>query len=168
MKSFNPAFVDQTTFGYGRGNCWSACIASLLGLPVEDVPNFCSDEHVGQHGNWLLATQKWLAELGFGCLLLDLTILPDGCIPHHLSGWVIASGRSSRWTEDEPLDHCVVCRVSRDAKGELWWEWAHDPHPSREWIAGPVKDVFVITVPAPPGQPGEPEEPAMHRLISPA
>jgi hypothetical protein len=33
--------VDQTTFG-PNGNCFSACVASLLELPIDAVPFFMS------------------------------------------------------------------------------------------------------------------------------
>lgn len=32
--------VDQTAFGYPDGNCLAACIASILELPLEEVPTF--------------------------------------------------------------------------------------------------------------------------------
>lgn len=42
--------VDQTTFGFPGGNCFSACIASLLEMPLDDVPYF-------MHGDWYDAFQ---------------------------------------------------------------------------------------------------------------
>jgi len=35
--------VDQTAFGPSKGNCLSASIASLLELPIEDVPLFTTE-----------------------------------------------------------------------------------------------------------------------------
>jgi hypothetical protein len=32
--------VTQTVIGQGKGNCMAAALASLLELPIEDVPNF--------------------------------------------------------------------------------------------------------------------------------
>lgn len=31
--------VMQTRFGYPHGNCWEACLASLLGVPIEKIPD---------------------------------------------------------------------------------------------------------------------------------
>lgn len=31
--------VDQTTYGHTDGNCFSACVASILEIPIEEVPN---------------------------------------------------------------------------------------------------------------------------------
>lgn len=35
--------IDQTTFGVPGGNCFSACVASLLELSIDDVPYFMGD-----------------------------------------------------------------------------------------------------------------------------
>ncbi len=38
--------VDQTTFGHPGGNCFSACVASLLEMSVDQVPYFMG------HDDW--------------------------------------------------------------------------------------------------------------------
>lgn len=62
----------QTVFGDGRegrpaGNCHAACIASILELPIENVPNFAalSDEEFEPR------RAKWLREQGFAVLSLS-------------------------------------------------------------------------------------------------
>ena len=68
--------VYQTTFGgegaplNEKGNCFSACLATLLELPLEEVPNF----HVlmvERDRGWSEVVTEWLAEHGlwvFGAL----------------------------------------------------------------------------------------------------
>lgn len=51
--------VLQTTFGIGTGNCFSACIASLLEVPIEEVPFFMGEDDPMQ------ACDAWLARFGF-------------------------------------------------------------------------------------------------------
>jgi hypothetical protein len=41
------------------GNCWSACAASLLEIPLHAVPEFPQDDE-----EWLEAVQRWLMPLG--------------------------------------------------------------------------------------------------------
>lgn len=52
--------VTQTDFSMPGGNCFAACVASLLELPLERVPNF----H-GMYGeNWLSPFTRWLKDFG--------------------------------------------------------------------------------------------------------
>lgn len=57
--------LDQTTFGAGKGNCFQACVASCLGLPLEEVPNFCVDYG---DSDWWRELEKWCAERGLAPL----------------------------------------------------------------------------------------------------
>jgi len=34
--------IDQTTFGE-EGNCFAACVATVLGMRLEEVPDFNAD-----------------------------------------------------------------------------------------------------------------------------
>lgn len=58
----------QTKQGLGRGNCFAACVASILEMHIEDVPNIetlyeCSK---GEHGElWVEVLTVWLAEKGW-------------------------------------------------------------------------------------------------------
>jgi hypothetical protein len=55
--------VDQDVFGEGKGNCWAACIASLLDLPLSEVPNFCGEPE--RNDNWFKDTDEWLKQRGY-------------------------------------------------------------------------------------------------------
>jgi hypothetical protein len=122
--------VDQTIF-YDpaeppRGNCLAACVASLLELPIEEVPNFCAAEQ------WLEGYISFLRE--HGCDLVSNRYFPDGPFPEDLGsgigGLFIAAGQS-------PLgvNHAVII----DGRGNL----IHDPHPSRAGVCR-VVEVDVI------------------------
>lgn len=122
--------VDQTTFGDGSGgkepgNCIAACIASLLGLPIDLVPNFAA---AGADGRWLRAANAWL--LGFGFSYVDISWMdqegklldtPQWVFEDWIAGtqYYIAGGPAERG-----LQHCVIMH-GRER------ELAHDPHPSR-------------------------------------
>lgn len=105
--------VDQTSFGKPHGNCFSACVASILHLPVEDVPWFMGPE------DWWAGFLDWLRPRGLSAISFPLR---DGVCGYLDGVHHILSGKSPREQDGELLDHSVV------ALGE---EVVHDPHPSR-------------------------------------
>lgn len=114
--------VDQTIIFHNSeegvyGNCLAACVASLLELPIEDVPNFCAFEQ------WVHEYVSFLNEHGFD--LIANHYFPDGPFPRDLGagvdGLFIAAGPSPRG-----LNHAVII----DTRGNL----IHDPHPSRAGV----------------------------------
>lgn len=105
--------VKQTTRGGAdappeeRGDCFSACLASLLELDLAEVPRFCELD-----GDWTPAINQWLAGLGLAYVELgysDYTVEVRKRL-----GWHVVSGRSPRGHR-----HSVVAQG-----GEL----VHDPH----------------------------------------
>src|SRR4051812_28515116 len=107
--------VYQTIFGNGKngqpsGNCFAASIASILELPVEEVPNFCA------HEDFIQRLNSWLAPRGFFYLEVQVAA---GLKPEEIFMWAgshIISGDGPRG-----LRHSVV-----GFAGVI----AHDPHPS--------------------------------------
>lgn len=49
----------QTNAG-GRGNCMAACLASILEIPIEEVPDYRAVESAG--GSWMNAFNTWLSK----------------------------------------------------------------------------------------------------------
>lgn len=123
--------VHQNIFGEGKGNCWAACIASILNLPIEEVPNFCGEPE--RNENWLTDTDKWLQERGLRIVRFE----GASGIWMQEGTHVIANGKSPRGD----FFHVIVMTV-RD--GQFYM--AHDPHPSGAGLDGPFKDVSVITL----------------------
>lgn len=108
--------VDQTTFGFPGGNCFSACVASILELPIEAVPYFMGHTDVEAEG-WEERFSEWLIEYG----LYSVTFLLHG--DWRPPGFYILSGTSPRAKTDEM--HSIVARRH---------EMVHDPHPSRDGV----------------------------------
>jgi hypothetical protein len=115
----------QTVFGDGKGNCFATCIACLLRVPADTVPNFCVD----RPSRWFMDCNDWLRERGWTALYLRgeswVAFLPE----QHPGLTVIASGPGPRG-----CDHCVLMR-----DGKL----LHDPHPSEDGLVR-VNDVMVL------------------------
>ncbi len=118
-----PQRIDQTEFG-PQGNCQSACLAMLLGIPLAEVPNFAAME--GDDSLKYVAQAKWLHDRGWALI----TIVKWRALPWPpTKGFYIAGGISPRGNR-----HAVVYR-----DGELW----HDPHPERGGIAS-VDDIDLL------------------------
>jgi hypothetical protein len=97
----------------GRGNCMSACIASILNLPIEEVIDTASDE-VRDGGFWEPIYQ-WLQSRGFKAL----SVAPNS--PLLNNKYSIGIGTSPRGK----FNHSVVCKNGR---------MVFDPHPSDDGV----------------------------------
>jgi hypothetical protein len=129
--------VDQSRFGFPHGNCFAACVASLLGISIEELPdlNACT-------GDWTRPLNRWLAQYGLAYVEMCTetnafyTRLPRGL--HAILGGL--SPRHTKTPEGQSIHHAVIgC-----ADGKWAFEIVHDPHPSRDGLDGPVESVGFI------------------------
>lgn len=120
--------VFQTKFG-ADGNCWPACLASLLEIPIEETDHCSCVDHPG----WIQKTNEFLAARGLYYLQIDTG--PDGLIP----GGPIPEGQLVilRVTGKTGLPHVVIARArwfeERHETGEcagLEFIVVHDPSPT--------------------------------------
>ena len=112
--------VDQTEFGKDKGNCQSACIAMMLGIPLSDVPNFYDISGKQDDAGiirWNDAYDKFLAKHNV-CRVAFKTF-PGW--QQALKGFYLMVGKSPRGE----FNHIVVYK-----DGALW----HDPHHSRDGV----------------------------------
>lgn len=107
--------VDQTLFGQGVGNCFPACIATITGAQLAEIPNFSVLYPNG--GDFFKPFQRWCVDHGLAPWYVSFGDDPD-------MGWVcngfpfipwIAGGKNHAGD-----DHCCVY-----IGGALW----HDPNP---------------------------------------
>lgn len=96
-----------------NGNCFAACLASLLDLPLWMVPPF--EDMFGRSGEWFPRVEDWLERL-----FQRRLVRSDGHPVEQLTEFYIGSGLSARGVR-----HSVIYR-----DGKL----AHDPHPSGSGI----------------------------------
>ena len=137
-KLYLPHFADMLEFhdpDVGSiGDCWRACIATILGLPAEDVPHFEKlATQVGVEVSGTALTAAWLEDRGMTLAQVTDALLWTG------DGFLcIASGTSPR---DPDVRHCVV----HDGVDVV-----HDPHPSRDGLVdfqlGNGKDYLMLIV----------------------
>jgi hypothetical protein len=121
--------VDQTRFGSPDGNCFAACVASLLEIPLEEAPDLM------KLPDWYVAFEEWLRPRGLYPVGFSCDGEPPGWA---LAGLHILSGGSPRGD----FLHSVVARGR---------EIVHDPHPSRDGLRS-LKDRIVL-VPLDPAWP---------------
>jgi hypothetical protein len=119
----------QTILGTGkdgepRGNCFATCIASILELPVDSLPNFCETD------DWRERANEWLAELGY--FYLDVIIPEDmrAELIFQFAGYHVISGVGPRGCR-----HSVV---------GLSGKMVHDPHPSGDGLTSEDQYGFLI------------------------
>jgi hypothetical protein len=111
-----PVWQSETELG--RGDCLAACVASILELPIEAVPNFrLMPDQWG-------ALQDWLG--GRGLFAVRVVAEPE-CVYPVPDVDCILVGDSPR----NPVLHAVVGRASGRE-----WAMTHDPHPDGTGIAG--------------------------------
>ena len=111
--------VDQTKFGDKNGNCLAACLASILECQLSDVPDF------GDGKGWYLKLTRWLKSRNF-ILLYWGAPEPERPEAYHLTLTKPPRGKFLHWVV--VLGNNIV----------------HDPHPSRDGLAGPVEDTMPI------------------------
>lgn len=103
-----------------RGNCFRACLASMLEIPnIDDIPAF---EQMSNE-TWFQVFYKWLVSVGYQ---FHGTGHPDGKKEFEyegIDGYYMAVGKSPR--EYVKAGHGVVYK-----QGKL----VHDPHPNNEGI----------------------------------
>jgi hypothetical protein len=108
----NPVYQDQV----GKdGRCEQAALASLLGLPLHQVPGYDAPTFADQY-------REFLRRRGFVLVFLDGTAIVD-C-------YYLAFGTSI----DNGHEHCCVYRDGR---------LVHDPHPGHHGL-GFIEEICVL------------------------
>lgn len=95
-----------------KGNCFSACLATMLGLQIEDVPNFF-DLSDGDDDLWWASVREWLKPRNLGLLTINAN---QELLYKFPGAYLIVAGKSIR-----DRYHAVIYK-----NGEM----VHDPHPS--------------------------------------
>lgn len=99
--------VYQTKFGNKEGNCFAACLASLLEIELDTVPDF----YKLYRSAWYIEFQNWLQQFDLTAVTFDE--LPTGW---PLNLYYLVGGESERG-----ILHSCVAR-----SGEI----VHDPYPN--------------------------------------
>jgi hypothetical protein len=129
--------VEQTSYLKHKGNCLTACVASILDVPISSLPEFCVD------GEWFERLESFCRENGFFLLYWR----HSESVPIFCSSAYVILLLSLQGEEDL---HCVVAKTCVDSKdpvtdeeiecgaalaedaGGVRWGWrseiVHDPN----------------------------------------
>lgn len=112
--------VDQRIISPVNGDCLRCCVASLLELEYEDVPNFIEAENRG----WYEQAYYFLQERGYTLHGMSALQSNKPKLEEYkgVDGFIIVRGPSLRY---EGSTHAVIYK-----NGEL----VHDPHPSNAGV----------------------------------
>lgn len=136
--------VFQEIISKGEGDCFSACLASLLEIPLADVPKFNRDNPYPK--NMMDAARKWCAD-NFGLSIITIQ-MEDEESPYftgkdiRVMGAVdgtpcIAGGASPN------LPDCLHAVVG-EIYGHFNFRMTHDPNPSGKGIVGKPKHLYFL------------------------
>jgi hypothetical protein len=120
MKPVNQKYIHIE--GKQNGDCWRACIASILNLEINYFPEWNINESFDEYYPKVFAILK---ELGWqwGEIKINNTG-SDSLVKYAVDGYVIAIGKSPRSTDDNRVNHAVVWKNGI----------VHDPHPDNTGI----------------------------------
>lgn len=127
-----PAFprYRQRIVDSDDGDCFAACVAMLLHLPQDEVPNFCAIS-----GDWWAAFQAWLVQ--FGIAAIEVKLAPRVLCPLAEGTLCILSGKSPNIPGGL---HSVVAVFEQ---GEF--QYVADPNPSDKFLEGmPTDALFFV------------------------
>jgi hypothetical protein len=143
--------VFQTKFGDPDGNCLAACLASILEIGLDQIPDF------GNDSAWYDRFSQWMVT-NFDVKPIDLSISQLEKWEWNLNGYHLINGKSPRGD----FYHSVV---------GLDGEMVHDPHPDGTGIRTP--ETFTLFVSAMRQEEGMPqgdilvESTVSHRTLEP-
>ena len=114
-----PVFQTLTISENGQGNCFNACIASLLDLSLQDIPNILPKDP----GDWRERWRYWLAEQGYKRETHSPLSPPEG-----YSIAVVLTDRVYPENHDKAGQKIYHACIALDGKV------VHDPFPGRSII----------------------------------
>lgn len=137
--------VMQEIIDAGVGDCFSACLASLLEIPLADVPKFRRDNPYP--ADMMTSARKWLAEKhGLSIVTVQLEdrnggnfIGSDIRIIGAVPGTPCIGGGDSPNFKD--VSHAVVGEIDEHGMNFVM---THDPNPSGKGIVGYPKHLYFL------------------------
>jgi len=121
--------VKQTKFGPVEGNCFAACIASLLEVPIEEVTIDPRADF------WWQTLQDYLKIKNLFFLEVRIDVAINYPL-YEMDGILcVMSGKSPRkFAGHEGTNHAIVGKIESTADQPVKFTFIHDPHPDNTFI----------------------------------
>jgi len=117
-----PKRVHQDDFSPGRGNALQACVASIFGLSLNDVPNF-----ITMPEGYEAAIKKFCLQQNRDGKCIKIKIDGSSNIPDEYNGMIcVLRGKSPRGD----FGHVVVAHNIANGRFDM----VHDPHPEGTYL----------------------------------
>lgn len=130
-----PLKVMQTKFGNDNGNCLTACLASLTGIPIEKLPDLYSHSGI----EWWDTLYAWCVENNYGLMLIKEGEQNRMLV---LNQYGIGVAK----LKNIEVRHAVILKYTLNAKGNKWYwdaEVWHDPNPTKYEIEKIEEHIFI-------------------------
>lgn len=131
-----PTYQDNRSIP--GGNCLQACVASLLDLPLNEVPHFLAQE---PHNEWFRRLARWLKPRGVGCFWTTVNPI-CGAIPGHCILGIRTERAEARQQREDWL-HAVVGKATV-CDDEVTFEIVHDPDPRSSPMVEIVDATWIV------------------------
>jgi len=114
--------IYQTKFGED-GDCFEACLASILEMDIKDVPHYKEE-------NWYFKYKEWLQSKDLDLLMVGAWSKEKGVEKFIPNVFAIATGTSPR-----NIKHAVVYLKNK---------MVHDPHMSDDGLLDVSEMIYII------------------------
>jgi len=139
-NSKKPLKVMQTKFGKDKGNCLTACVSCLTGIPIEEIPDLYS--HSGLE--WWDTLYDWCVKNNYGLIYFKQKDIPALILNGYGIGTFTVKGTDEL--------HCVILEYKLGMRGNvaLGEEWNHDafvyhdPNPLKPELIDLQFHIFII------------------------
>lgn len=118
-----------------RNDCYTCCLAMILGLQYEEVPRFIDDADNGIGEGFNKEVDKFLASRGMQCISMNA---PEGWMKENIKGYCIVVTQSAlKEYRDKGFVHSVIYK-----DGEFW----HDPKQYSEIRMDPLYIDLIVPI----------------------
>ncbi len=123
--------VKQTKFGPVEGNCFAACIASLLEVPIDEVVIDTDPKNE----KWFEDLQAYLKPKNLFFLEVRIDVAKHYPLYEMNGVLCVLSGKSPREFEGhDGVNHCVVGMINSEPEQPVIFDAIHDPHPDGTFL----------------------------------
>lgn len=127
--------IYQNKFGLGKGNCLQACVASVLELDLNDVPDFNESET-----KWFNYLVEWAKSKNIGVIYLPVDLNPSPIL-------AIKNCILTYKIKNHVEEHAVIGEVDL-IYSENIWKWnifiSHDPNPRKHKLEN-LTGIVILT-----------------------